>query len=103
MACALTLVLGLGNANRAGALFPLTPLPEEFDALKTLENVPLFAGSRSSFKAVVLRHAETPLVMKGRNSIGTGWNCNRKSLRSGRLAHFGAGAGAGAEDFGEAD
>jgi hypothetical protein len=51
-----TLVLGLGEADRGAAVFPLAALAEEFDAFETLENGTLAAYGGAGFEAVVLGH-----------------------------------------------
>ena len=53
---ALALGLGLGQADRAPALFPLTALLEDFDAFKALEYRAVAGGATADFQAVMLGH-----------------------------------------------
>ena len=51
-----SLRLGLGETNRAAALFPLTTLLEKLDALVTLQDAALGTDAAGLFEAGVLRH-----------------------------------------------
>jgi len=51
-----TLVFGLGQTHRGAAVFPFAALPEQLDALETLENGTLAADGGAGLETVVLGH-----------------------------------------------
>ena len=57
----LALRLGLGQANRALSLFPLSALLENLDALEAFQDGAIAGGSTADFEAVMLGHGIRPL------------------------------------------